>query len=195
MNKYECRKLCNPHHLPNRRKLDKYIKEWKALNNITGRCVVHHRDDTEEAREYNEKHYEFWGFNLDGTFEYGKYVIFMTSGEHTRYHNMQRSGVNSPLYGRHHSWETRNKISEHNKGKVISAEQREALRLFQTGKHHTENTRKEMQKNRSAKAFIYNIYKNNGGTLKWQSFEKAIKQGEITFKIQPTSVFTGWSIR
>lgn len=191
MNRDECRRLGNPHHLPNRRKLDPYLREWKTLNNIKGRCVVHHRDDTEECRRYNEEHYELWGFNEDGSFEYGKYVVFMAYGEHTKYHNMQRVGESSPLYGRHHSEETRKKISEHSKGKVISAEQREVLRLFHTGKHHTETAKEKMRITRSAKAFIYTIYKNNGGLLKWQSFQKALKQGEITFEVRPVSVLVG----
>jgi hypothetical protein len=56
-------------------------------NNYTCRCVVHHRDDTEECRKYNEEHYERWGFNEDGTFEYGKYVIFMINTEHSAHHH------------------------------------------------------------------------------------------------------------
>ena len=69
-----------------RKSIKKMLAEWKAANNIKCRCVVHHRDDTEETRKYNEEHYELWGFNLDGTFEYGKYVVFMTSAEHNTYH-------------------------------------------------------------------------------------------------------------
>lgn len=47
---------------------------------------VHHLRDTEEQRKYNDEHYEFWGFNQDGTFEYGKYVIFVTKEEHLNIH-------------------------------------------------------------------------------------------------------------
>ena len=54
--------------------IHKLLNEWKLANSITERCVVHHRDDTEECCKYNEEHYELWGFNLDGTFEYGKYI-------------------------------------------------------------------------------------------------------------------------
>ena len=63
--------------------------------------VRHHLRDTEEQRKYNDEHYELWGFNEDGTFEYGKYIIFVTPEEH---HNLH-----------HVSEETRKKISESNK--------------------------------------------------------------------------------
>ena len=36
------------------------LKDWKANNNYVCKCVVHHRDDTEECRKYNEEHYELW---------------------------------------------------------------------------------------------------------------------------------------
>lgn len=47
---------------------------------------IHHLRDTEEQRRYNDEHYELWGHNLDGTFEYGKYVIFVTEEWHNNYH-------------------------------------------------------------------------------------------------------------
>ena len=48
--------------------------------------VRHHLRDTEEQRKYNDEHYEYFGFNQDGTFEYGKYVIFITKEEHDILH-------------------------------------------------------------------------------------------------------------
>lgn len=49
--------------------------------------VIHHLIETEEQRKYNDEHYEMWGHNLDGTFEYGKYVVFWTKEHHDSYHN------------------------------------------------------------------------------------------------------------
>lgn len=49
--------------------------------------VRHHLRDTEEQRNYNDTYYELWGHNLDGTFEYGKYMIFMTEEDHIAIHN------------------------------------------------------------------------------------------------------------
>ena len=65
--------------------------------------VRHHLRDTEEQRKYNDEHYEYFGFNQDGTFEYGKYVIFVTKEEHTEIHKV--------------SDETRKKLSISNKNK------------------------------------------------------------------------------
>lgn len=41
----------------------KLLEEWKAQNNIHANMeyVVHHRNDTEECRKYNNERYEFWG--------------------------------------------------------------------------------------------------------------------------------------
>lgn len=38
-------------------------------------------------------------------------------------------------------------------------------------------------------SFLYNIYKNNGGVLKWQKFCSALAKGDITFEERPISVF------
>lgn len=46
----------------------------------------HHLFNTPEQIEYNNAHYEMWGFNEDGTFEYGKYIIFVTPEEHSQLH-------------------------------------------------------------------------------------------------------------
>ena len=44
--------------------------------------------DTPEQIEYNTNHYEMWGFNEDGTFEYGKYMTFVTKEEHSKIHRV-----------------------------------------------------------------------------------------------------------
>ena len=36
------------------------LRQWKSDNNYDCKCVVHHRDDTEECRKYNQEHYELW---------------------------------------------------------------------------------------------------------------------------------------
>lgn len=89
--------------------------------------VIHHLRDTEEQRNYNDEHYEFWGFNQDGTFEYGKYVIFVTKEEHTNIHSHSdetkkkmsdsRKGENCYWYGKHRDAATKEKISNACKGK------------------------------------------------------------------------------
>ena len=149
------------------RKARKLLKEWKQQNNITERCVIHHRDDTELCREYNEKYYELWGHNLDGTFEYGKYVVFMTFSEHTKYHNHTREV--SP--------ETKRKIGAAHKGKIISEEQRNKLRLASKGRVVSEETRRKHSQNNGSRlaAQLYKEYKKRGGVLDWLGFRRRLK--------------------
>lgn len=81
----------------------KVRKLQKSLNynsDPNARCI-HHLQDTEEQIRYNDEHYEYFGFNQDGTFEYGKYVIFVTEEWHNNYH--------------HNSKLTRQRISHGNK--------------------------------------------------------------------------------
>ena len=198
------------------------LRQWKADNNYTCKCVVHHRDDTEECRKYNKEHYELWGHNLDGTFEYGKYVIFMTLAEHSSYHN---SGSKNRFFGKHHTDEQRNKWSSQRKGRKLTDEwkrhisENSAHVSGMKGKHHSEATRqlisnrmsnklkgipksdetrrrmseakkgkqlspehKQQMKNTfKALSYMYTIYKQNGGILKWNDFTKELKNGNISF--------------
>ena len=147
------------------------FKRWEKENNITERCVVHHRDDTEETYKYNTEHYERWGCNEDGTFEYGKYVIFMTSAEHNKYHHTNKSV----------SEETRAKMSVAQKGKKRSEETLAKMSVAQKGKKRSEETLAKMSATRKSLGTLYATYKNNGGTLIWNEFRTALKNGEIIF--------------
>jgi len=62
------------------RKALKYNENPEATNK-------HHLFNTPEQIAYNNEHYEMWGFNLDGTFEYGKYIVFVTPEEHHKIHS------------------------------------------------------------------------------------------------------------
>jgi len=67
------------------------IQKSLQYNKDPNAVVIHHLRDTEEQRKYNDEHYELWGHNLDGTFEYGKYVVFVTKEEHTqKFINVQK---------------------------------------------------------------------------------------------------------
>lgn len=204
---------------PNRYALGKILRQWKCDNHITERCVIHHRDDTEECQKYNEEHYELWGFNEDGTFEYGKYVVFMTLSEHSKHHNIDKevsdlarqhmgesqkrrfeNKKNHPMYGKHHSDETRKKISKANKGAYAGENNPmygthrcgEANPMF--GKCHSDNARQKMSESISrqmqAASYLYKVYKLNGGTLKWQSFRRALKNDDIIFTDFKISIYT-----
>lgn len=65
------------------RKLQKSLQ----YNSDPSAIVIHHLRNTEEQRNYNDEHYELWGHNLDGSFEYGRYVIFVTKEEHLEIHS------------------------------------------------------------------------------------------------------------
>ena len=166
---YELNKYC-----AYRRRVEKMLKQWKSDNHITERCVVHHRDDTEETRKYNEEHYERWGYNEDGSFEYGKYIVFMTLSEHSVYHST----------GKKFSEEHRARISAACRGKKFSEEHRARISAAQKGKKLSDETRAKMSAAHKSVATrvvtLYTAYKNNGGTLNWNEFQKALSNGVIT---------------
>ena len=196
------------------KQVQKLLQDWKLENNITERCDVHHRDDTEECIKYNNAHYELWGFNEDGTFEYGKYVLFITRAEHTRYHNKGKavsevtrikmhlnhadfSGEKAPMYGKHHTNETKAKMSAAHAGKNNpmygknhSEETCEKISAACKGKKLSNEHRTKISATHKGISILYTAYKNNGGALKWREFRKALKNGEITFEMLPNTIYT-----
>lgn len=147
---------------PEYKKVQQLLKEYKIENNIAERFVVHHLDDTEECRKYNEAHYELWGFNEDGSFEYGKYVVFMSRKDHLSYHAKQRIGERNPFYRHKHSDEFRQNTSLRQKDKPRSATYRKYI-------HDISNK--------------YAVYKQNGGHLKWNDFLTAMSKNEISLEM------------
>lgn len=103
------------------------------INNNTNKTEVHHLMDTPEQIAYNCEHYEMWGHNLDGTFEYGKYVIFVTRKEHSAIHKISK--------------DTRKKLSNANKGHIVSPETRKKISIANTGKRHSEETKRKISEN------------------------------------------------
>ena len=179
---------------------DQKIKEWKKLNNITEKCVIHHLIDTEEQRKYNDEHYEMWGYNLDGSFEYGKYVIFCTRAEHVKIH----AAVEPGKYGHEISVETRKKLSERFKGENNPqyGKRGELATCYgrcgelhpMYGKTHTEETKNKIgeasKKIHVAHKLLYNVYKSNGGIMGFSDFRHAVKIGDITFEMRSTTIYT-----
>lgn len=123
------------------RKTLKYNPDPKATHK-------HHLFNTPEQIKYNNSHYEMWGFNEDGTFEYGKYIIFVTPEEHSKLHSeseitkyrksesQKNRHLNNPV-----SEETRKKLREKNLGKKNPM----------YGKHPSDETRKKMSESQKAR--------------------------------------------
>lgn len=148
--------------------IKKMLRDWKVANNINCRCVVHHRDDNEAVIAYNEAHYELWGFNEDGTFEYGKYVVFMTQAEHNAHH---KTGEKNHNYGKHPCETLSKSISETNHKRV-------GVNNPNYGKRFSEEHRKKMSINNGSRNLskMYAQYKSNGGKLKWKQFLHSYKE-------------------
>ena len=110
MNIKQWQKLCQINQAP--RKYDNLSRQMqKSLqyNQNPLATVRHHLRDTEEQRKYNDAHYEMWGFNLDGTFEYGKYIIFVTPEEHCRIHaDTAETRIKKSMSG-YKAWQDTNK--------------------------------------------------------------------------------------
>lgn len=125
MNQKEWKYLCNKRkelldfmYYNNTRKIQRSLKH----NSDPAAKIIHHLRDTEEQRKYNDEHYELWGHNLDGTFEYGKYVVFVTREQHIEIHrdsyetkqnkSAAMRGENNHFYGKRHSEETKKIIKQ-----------------------------------------------------------------------------------
>ena len=173
--------------------LHKKLKQWKLDNDITECCVIHHRDDTPETIEYNEKYYERWGFNEDGTFEYGKYVVFMTRSEHIGYHSIGNTYGKNAVHSEESRQAAREKVTgERNgmygkpspyRGAHHTEEAKEKNRQAHLGLRPSDITRKRMSDTlkRQLKyiSLSYHKYRENGGQLKWSAYRSALSNGTI----------------
>lgn len=152
MNQREWKRLCKADkHLLNWEYYNKTRKLQKSLqfNTNENATVIHHLRDTEEQRNYNDSFYEFWGFNQDGTFEYGKYVIFVTKEDHNKIHSDSeetRKKKRDAQIKRFESFEERRKVGEKQKGKLVSDETKQKMSDAQKGKHHSEKTKEVLKK-------------------------------------------------
>lgn len=117
----------------------KFIQRSLQYNPNPDAIIIHHLRDTEEQRNYNDTYYEYWGFNQDGTFEYGKYVIFVTKEEHIKIHTM--------------SEETRMKLSESLKA-TFSTDEQKLKRSLQRKSEWTAERKQEYSKMYSGKNSI-----------------------------------------
>jgi hypothetical protein len=133
------------------------IQKSLVYNSNPEATTRHHLMDTPEQIAYNKEYYEMWGFDLDGTFEYGKYIIFCTEEEHRSiWHNV--SGEKNPMYGKHHSKETLEKLKTLNKHKVSEetkrkhSENAKGEKNPMYGKHHSDETKQKISESLSGES-------------------------------------------
>ena len=83
-------------------------------------------------------------------------LIFLTKSEHRRLHGIVKPfcGEKHPMFGKHHSEETRKKMSMSLRGKHHSEETRKKMSMSLRGKHHSEETRKKMSEKAKLRAPI-----------------------------------------
>ena len=138
----------------------------KAIADDTQTWQCHHRRETI--------------FSKSDLIEIGEYynrpaceLIFLTPNEHHKLHNLGKKvsaetrkkmsesnkGENNPFFGKHHSEETRLKLSEAFKGRTFSAEARKKMSEARKGKHPSAETRKKLSESRKGKHWY-----NNGVT-------------------------------
>ena len=216
MNKQEYYSYCDSHKCRGNeyyKYVQKLLSEWKLENHIPSnkKCVVHHRNDNEEMRAYNDEHYELWGHNLDGTFEYGKYVLFMTNAEHTAYHHTGKyvspetrlrisqnhanvSGENNPMFGNigritgdknpMKDKAVRDKVAKALKGRQFSAETRAKMSTAKKGIKLSESAKEKMRETRRVIDTLWERIKNNNSELSYKEFRKALKNGDSDLKAQ-----------
>ena len=106
-------------------------------DNFAGWCM-HHRREIQQDKRVSRQELK------DNGLYYGRpasELVFMRNGEHKTLHSK----------GKHHSEETRRKISEASKGRTLSEEHRKKLSESLSGennpffgKHHSEDTRRKI---------------------------------------------------
>lgn len=166
------------------------IQKSLQYNNDKNATVIHHLRDTEEQRNYNDEHYELWGFEIDKDgneyFEYGKYVIFLTKEEHDTYHTLSEETHKKVCIGVQKAYENglRQKRVEQmtgkgnhqygKKGELSTCYGRCGELHPMYGKHHTDNAKEQIIQTMNILKNEYYKYKENGGVLKWSSFMKEL---------------------
>lgn len=234
----------------------KKIQESFVYNKNPKARIIHHLMETDEQREFNSAHYERFGLNLDGTFEYGKYVIFVTKDEHNDIHcrteefrlkqrehmialwqdeeyrkkwdairssdsykkkvsdsikakwcdegyrskvissqknlwtderrllfSNMKLGEKNPMYGKHLSEDTKQKIGDSergelhwNYGKHWSSEVRNKMSISAKNRPKvTDETKEKIGATLKVVKEAYDIHKASGGTMSWNEFQRWFK--------------------
>ena len=130
--------------IANIKKLEKYCEDYTKIENYDEalhsplRYDLHHRHEISESKSASDLIAENLYYHRPP-----EELIFLSHGEHIRLH---RKGENNPMFGKHPSEETRQKMSDALKGKcrpAFSTEWKQKLSDALKGKHwHLENGRR-----------------------------------------------------
>ena len=97
------------------------------------------------------------------------------------------SGENHPNYGKHLSEETKSRIGRANSialsGKKLSEETKKRMSESHSGHSVSDETRRKISDDKRIKSFAFTSYKESGGSLSWNDFQQAIKNGSIDMYI------------
>ena len=121
----------------------KYCKDFekienyeKAIADTTQTWECHHRLEEFVSKKWLVEHNDYYNVSPNE-------LIFLTEYEHKSLHKNMK--------GKHHSEETKKKMSEMQKRKIVSETSKEKNRLAHLGKHHSEETKKKMSEVRKGK--------------------------------------------
>ena len=133
------------------RKFERYCKDYENIenyrkakaDNFKGWCC-HHRLETHNS-DGERRLVDITVAELQALGMYynrpASELIFLPLGEHTSLHN---EGENHPFYGKHHTDETRRKMSESRKGKPKTEEWKNKIGESNKGKKMSEEARKKI---------------------------------------------------
>ena len=97
------------------------------------------------------------------------------------------SGENHPNYGKHLSEETKSRIGRANSialsGKKLSEDTKKRMSESHSGHSVSDETRRKISDDKRIKSLAFTSYKESGGSLSWNDFQRAIKTGSIDMYI------------
>ena len=119
----------------------------EAINDTTQTWVIHHRLELTLDGEHAYTKDDLVRMNMYYNRPYYE-LIFLIPAEHRRLH---MEGKNHPFYGKHHSEDTKRKLSEANKGKHLSEDAKRKMSEANKGKHLSEDTRRKISESKKGK--------------------------------------------
>ncbi len=162
------------------------------LPNPEGKPCINHKIEGEKGKKIN-----MVIFNEDGTIDEERTTIeWVTYKENSNYGTcIERSA--KAKKGKHHSEETKKKISEamkgkpaHNKGKPMSEEQKKKLSEINKGKHLSEEHRSKIS--RAHKGEKHPMFGKHHSEESKKKISESIKKRKLQKQLQPDGCLPLW---